>query len=116
VFAGWELVDHTADVMVRAFGASREEVFEQAALATVSLIYDASAVRASIDRELSALYAFVPSNDDDLQPADVVRLVAAGKLQRRSGHRGDDGAHQVMDPGRPPLATTGRRSRQSQKG
>ena len=47
MFAGWELVDHTADVMVRAFGASREEVFEQAALATVSLIYDASAVRAA---------------------------------------------------------------------
>jgi SHS2 domain-containing protein len=47
VSAGWELVDHTADVMVRAFGASREEVFEQAALATVSLIYDATAVRAA---------------------------------------------------------------------
>lgn len=43
--AGWELVDHTADVMVRAHGASREEVFEQAALAAVSLIYDVSAVR-----------------------------------------------------------------------
>jgi len=47
VFAGWELVDHTADVMVRAFGLSREEVFEQAALATCSLIYDATAVRAA---------------------------------------------------------------------
>lgn len=44
--AGWELVDHTADVMVRAFGASREQVFEQAALATCSLIYDATTVRA----------------------------------------------------------------------
>ena len=45
--AGWELVDHTADVMVRAFGLSREEVFEQAALATCSLICDATAVRAA---------------------------------------------------------------------
>ena len=45
--AGWELVDHTADVMVRAFGLSRQEVFEQAALATVSLIYDATTVRAA---------------------------------------------------------------------
>jgi SHS2 domain-containing protein len=56
VSAGWELVDHTADVMVRAFGASREEVFEQAALATVSLIYDATAVRAAARHavELSA--------------------------------------------------------------
>jgi SHS2 domain-containing protein len=43
--AGWELVDHTADVMVRAYGSSREEVFEQAALATVSLIFDASTAR-----------------------------------------------------------------------
>jgi SHS2 domain-containing protein len=45
--AGWELVDHTADVVVRAFGASREEVFEQAALATISLLYDVTAVRAA---------------------------------------------------------------------
>lgn len=45
--AGWELVDHTADVMVRAFGDSPEQVFEQAALATCSLIYDATAVRAA---------------------------------------------------------------------
>ena len=43
--AGWELVDHTADVVVRAFGPSREEVFEQAALATVSLQYDVAPVR-----------------------------------------------------------------------
>jgi SHS2 domain-containing protein len=47
VSAGWELVDHTADVTVRAFGLSRREVFEQAALATVSLIYDATTVRAT---------------------------------------------------------------------
>jgi SHS2 domain-containing protein len=43
--AGYELIDHTADVMLRACGATREEVFEQAALATVSLLYDAATVR-----------------------------------------------------------------------
>jgi SHS2 domain-containing protein len=43
--AGYELVDHTADVVVRAYGASREQVFEQAALATVSLLYDPATVR-----------------------------------------------------------------------
>ncbi len=44
--AGYELLDHTADVMVRAWGASAEQVFEQAALAMVSLLYDRGTVRA----------------------------------------------------------------------
>jgi SHS2 domain-containing protein len=37
---GYELVDHTADIGVRAWGPTAEEVFEQAALATFSLVCD----------------------------------------------------------------------------
>jgi SHS2 domain-containing protein len=42
--AGFELIDHTADVAVRAWGASPERVFEQAALGMASLAYDVAAV------------------------------------------------------------------------
>jgi len=38
--AGFELVDHTADIGVRVWGPTAEEVFEQAALATFSLVCD----------------------------------------------------------------------------
>ena len=37
---GYELVDHTADIGVRLWGPTVEEVFEQAALATFSLVCD----------------------------------------------------------------------------
>ncbi len=37
---GYELVDHTADIGVRVWGPTAEEVFEQAALATFSLVCD----------------------------------------------------------------------------
>lgn len=42
--AGYELTEHTADVGVRAWGPSLEAVFEQAALALVSLMYEPDAV------------------------------------------------------------------------
>ena len=37
---GFELVDHTADIGVRVWGPTAEEVFEQAALAMFSLVCD----------------------------------------------------------------------------
>ena len=37
---GYELVDHTADIGVRVWGPTAEEVFEQAALAMFSLVCD----------------------------------------------------------------------------
>jgi SHS2 domain-containing protein len=43
--AGFELVDHTADVAVHAWGESPERVFEQAALGMVSLAYDVATAR-----------------------------------------------------------------------
>lgn len=42
---GFEIIEHTADVGVRAHGRSREEVFEQCALGMVSLMYDPETVR-----------------------------------------------------------------------
>ncbi len=50
--AGFELVDHTADVAVHAWGESPERVFEQAALGMVSLAYEVSRVRASARRHV----------------------------------------------------------------
>jgi SHS2 domain-containing protein len=47
--AGFELIEHTADVGLRAFGPNREAVFEQAALATVSLICDPATVKSRDD-------------------------------------------------------------------
>jgi SHS2 domain-containing protein len=37
---GYELVDHTADIGVRLWGSTPEEVFEQGALALFSLVCD----------------------------------------------------------------------------
>jgi SHS2 domain-containing protein len=51
--AGFELVDHTADVAVRAWGASAEEVFEQAAAGMASLLYDSATVAAREPHTLS---------------------------------------------------------------
>jgi SHS2 domain-containing protein len=49
---GYELVDHTADIGVRLWAPTAEEVFEQAALALFSLVCD-------------------PLQIDDLETADV---------------------------------------------
>lgn len=53
---GYELVDHTADIGVRVWGPTAEEVFEQAALALFSLVCDPLDVGEleSVDVELEA--------------------------------------------------------------
>ena len=58
--AGFELVDHTADVAVRAWGASAEQVFEQAAAGMVSLLYDRTTVAA---RERHTLTLEAPDSE-----------------------------------------------------
>jgi SHS2 domain-containing protein len=45
--AGFELTEHTADVGIRAWGASAADVFEQAALAMASLLYATIGVNAN---------------------------------------------------------------------
>ena len=54
--AGYELVDHTADIGVRLWGPTAEEVFEQAALALFSLVCDPlqTGELESVDVELEA--------------------------------------------------------------
>jgi SHS2 domain-containing protein len=53
---GYELVDHTADIGVRLWGPTAEEVFEQAALALFSLVCDPleAGELESVDVELEA--------------------------------------------------------------
>jgi SHS2 domain-containing protein len=53
---GYELVEHSADIGVRAWGLTAEEVFEQAALALFSLVCDPLDVGEleSVDVELEA--------------------------------------------------------------
>lgn len=54
--AGYELVDHTADIGVRLWGPTAEEVFEQAALALFSLVCDPLYVdeQEAVDLEIEA--------------------------------------------------------------
>jgi len=56
VDAGYEFFAHTADVGLRAWGASAAEVFGQAALALVRLLYDPATVaeRERLDLSLEA--------------------------------------------------------------
>lgn len=49
---GWEHFRHGADVGVRGIGASRDEAFEQAAIAMTAAIVDLSAVRSSTSIEI----------------------------------------------------------------
>lgn len=54
--AGYELVDHTADIGVRAWGHTREEVFELAAEGMFSLICDPMTIATTetVDVEVDA--------------------------------------------------------------
>jgi SHS2 domain-containing protein len=49
----WERFEHESDVGVRGIGASRDEAFEQAALALTSVVTDPATVRARDPVELS---------------------------------------------------------------
>lgn len=50
---GFELLDHTADVAVRAWGERPHDVFEQAALGMANLIYDVRAVAPREERHIT---------------------------------------------------------------
>jgi SHS2 domain-containing protein len=53
VAPGFELLEHTADVAVRSWGERPHDVFEQAALGMVSLIYDVRAVAPREERHVA---------------------------------------------------------------
>ena len=50
--AGYRFLDHTADVYVEARGASLEEAFEYAALATMEVMTDTGKVAPAIERSI----------------------------------------------------------------
>lgn len=51
--AGFELLEHTADVRVRAWGPTLREAFVQAARGLFSVMCDVDAVRARVSRRVS---------------------------------------------------------------
>lgn len=104
--AGWEHFEHGADVGVRGFGRSREEAFEQAALALANAVSDTSAVRPGQRVEVR-----VEAPDDDLLLVDwlnalVFEMATRGLLFARfevaiAGRRLDGAAWgEPFDPAR----------------
>jgi SHS2 domain-containing protein len=49
----YENLEHTADVMIRAYGANLEECFENAAYGMIDQIIDASSVEARVEESFS---------------------------------------------------------------
>jgi protein archease len=99
--AGWELTEHTADLGIHAWGPSAAAVFEQAALAMLSLIVDVSAVEPADTRDLEA-----QAPESDLLLAaflnELLYVIEAGRFvpaavhveepARRSAEEGATGA------------------------
>lgn len=52
--AGFEILDHTADIGIRAWGRTPEEMFEQAVRALLHLMYDPAGVARRLEREVEA--------------------------------------------------------------
>jgi SHS2 domain-containing protein len=65
---GYEFLDHTADVSVRAWGASMAEVFEQAAHALMETMWVDSAIELTETKEIRA--------DGDDQPELLVNFLS----------------------------------------
>jgi tRNA nucleotidyltransferase (CCA-adding enzyme) len=94
--AGFELTDHTADVGVRAWGPDVDAVFEQAALALVSLLYDPAAVEErrqyplDVDADDAELLLAAWLNEV-LYHVDGLRELFAGFRVRVVGQAPDEG-------------------------
>jgi len=76
--ARWEHFEHGADIGVRGFGASKEEAFEQAALALTAVITEPAAVEA---REAIAIECEAP--DDELLLAEWLNALIYEMATRR---------------------------------
>ncbi|MEB2792596.1 MAG: archease [Caldisphaeraceae archaeon] len=50
---GYEFIDHTSDVLIRAYGKTLEEAFEQSALAVYNIITDTNKVEPKVERVIS---------------------------------------------------------------
>jgi len=78
VFRPFEILEHPADVGFRAWGRTREELFENAALALFSLMYELAAVQ---DRESRAVQ--VTGQDfEALLYAWLAELLALSEAER----------------------------------
>jgi SHS2 domain-containing protein len=103
----YENLEHTADVMIRAYGSTLEECFENAAYGMIDQILDASSVRPKVEETFSVeggsledlLYNFL---SEVLFIFDAKRLALGtfhvrlddGKLEcRASGERFDRERH-----------------------
>jgi protein archease len=76
--AHWEHYPHGADIGVRGFGASKEEAFEQAALALSAVVEDPAAVE---PREAVAIACEAP--DDELLLAEWLNCLIYEMATRR---------------------------------
>lgn len=74
----WEHFPHQADMGVRGVGATREQAFEQAALALISVICDATRIAA---REAVAIRCEAP--DDELLLVDWLNALVYEMATRR---------------------------------
>jgi tRNA nucleotidyltransferase (CCA-adding enzyme) len=87
----WEHFPHGADIGIRGIGASREEAFEQAALALTAVITDPARVEAKHAVEIAR-----EAPDDELLLADwlnalVYEMVTQHMIFSRFSVRLDDG-------------------------
>ncbi len=92
---GWEHFPHGADIGVRGFGATREEAFEQAALALTAVVTDPALVR-PIARNEFACELF--RDLDELSQMQAARSrLTSGEPDRRGT---DASQHRVRRPDR----------------
>ena len=105
--AGFETIEHTADIGLRIWGPTPEALFERAAAGMASLLVDPATVEAVEERELAvgaadleeALVAWL---QEILYLYEVQRLVPARFRVERAGAGGAHGwvAGERYDPGR----------------
>ena len=87
----WEHFPHAADIGIRGIGATREEAFEQAALALTAVVTDPASIEAKRAVEISR-----EAPDDELLLADwlnalVYEMVTLNMIFGRFSVRLDDG-------------------------
>jgi len=74
----FEILEHPADIGFRAFGRSRQELFENAALALFSLACDPATIEEQESREVEA----TGSDDETLIYSWLAELLAVAEAER----------------------------------
>jgi SHS2 domain-containing protein len=78
VHPAFEILEHPADIGFRAWGRTREELFENAALALFSLVCDPATIAEKETREVAA----TASEPETLLYAWLAELLAIGEAER----------------------------------